>query len=250
MKAIKMFFAVCLLGMATSASAQFANASNSSSSASADTEGWKRVTVSYVPMKAVVDIDGADDMKFNGFAVGYAQGFSISNSLPLFVEGGINALFGFNKQDGEDCELNAYYGDNDFEQKTTVFSLSIPVNLVYKFAIPNSDFSIAPFVGVTFRGNIIGKSKYNFIGNLDEWGVDSESELWEEAEARQETNWFDKEEAGSKDAQWKRFQMGWQVGVGVNYKQFHFAASYGKDFMELCKKVKVATPYITLGYNF
>ena len=49
---------------------------------------------------------------------------------------------------------------------------------------------------------------------------------------------------------WKRFQAGWQIGVAFNINKFTLAASYGKDFTEISKKVKVSMPSITLGLNF
>ena len=63
-------------------------------------------------------------------------------------------------------------------------------------------------------------------------------------------NNFDKKDTGSKDSQWKRFQMGWQIGIGLNYNKLYVGVSYGKDITELCKKTKLSTTSITLGYNF
>ena len=59
-----------------------------------------------------------------------------------------------------------------------------------------------------------------------------------------------KKEVGGKDNQWKRFQMGWQVGVGLTYNSLYVGVGYAKDFMELCRKTKVGTATITLGYTF
>jgi len=55
---------------------------------------------------------------------------------------------------------------------------------------------------------------------------------------------------GDKDYTWKRFQMGWQVGVGLNYNSLYIGVGYTKDFIELCKKTKMGYASITLGYNF
>lgn len=244
MKTIKIYLTACLLLVATMTFAQFANtkaaSSTSTNTRSIDTNGWSRISVSYNPLKMVFDTQGVDDLSFTGFSLGYTKGFCVSAQLPLFVEAGINGLYATNKEEEKKIEL-----------KTSLFSLNVPVNLVYKFEIPNSEISIVPYVGINFKGNIIGKRKLNYTGDLE--GI-SESDLWEAMEdeygIKQETNMFDKEEAGGKDAQWKRFQIGWQIGVGLNYNKLYVGISYGKDFTELCKKTKVATTSITLGYNF
>lgn len=67
---------------------------------------------------------------------------------------------------------------------------------------------------------------------------------------REESNLFDKKETGNKDDTWKRFQMGWQLGVGLYYNQLYVGVGYGKDITELCKKTKIGTTSITLGYSF
>ena len=62
-------------------------------------------------------------------------------------------------------------------------------------------------------------------------------------------NMFDKDDVG-KDGQWKRFQLGWHIGVGATYKAFYLGLSYGTDFMELAKKLNTSTFKIGVGYNF
>ena len=95
------------------------------------------------------------------------------------------------------------------------------------------------------------RTRSRMPSSAEELGEDySEKEFWEETEDKQEANMFDKKEAGGKDSQWKRFQMGWQIGIGLNYNQLYVGIGYGKDFTELCKKVKTSTTSITLGYNF
>lgn len=250
MKTIKLYLSVCLLVMTTTTSAQFANSNAASSSTtnarSTDTNGWNRISVSYNPIKMIVDTKGDDDLSLTGFSLGYTKGFSIAKEFPLFMEVGINGLYASHTED-EDINIDGY----EAELKTTLFSLNVPVNLVYRFSFPNSNISIIPYLGVNFKGNIIGKVKYNLTEELDE--DYSEKDFWEEAEEYgyiHEANMFDKKEAGGKDSQWKRFQMGWQIGVGLTYNKLYVGVGYGKDFTELCKKVKVSTTSITLGYNF
>ena len=89
----------------------------------------------------------------------------------------------------------------------------------------NETTGIFPYAGLTLRGNIVG----NYSG-------DGES-----------VSAFDKD----LDEGWKlkRFQIGWQIGVGVNFNTFFVGASYGTDFNEVVKGGKVAMPSITIGFN-
>lgn len=155
MKTIKLYLSVCLLVAATTASAQFANSnvvSSPTNSRSTDTNGWNRISVSYNPMKMIVDTKGGDDLSLTGFSLGYTKGFSIAKEFPLFMEIGINGLYASHTED-ENIEVDGY----EAERKSTLFSLNIPVNLTYRFSFPNSHVSIVPYLGINFKGNIIGK---------------------------------------------------------------------------------------------
>lgn len=259
MKTMKFCLAVCLLALTGTASAQFANSNASSVSSTTrntDTNGWSRISVSYNPIKIVSDYENADDQNATGFSIGYTKGFSIAKEFPLFVEVGINGLYAFNSIDAEDDNnLKSLKKQGfDVERKTTLFSLNIPVNLAYKFTINNSALSIVPYLGINLKGNIIGKAKLKLTSDLENSVYDSEKEFWEAFEengyGKEDTNMFDKKDTGGKDYTWKRFQMGWQIGVGLNYNQLYVGIGYGKDLTELCKKTKIGTTSITLGYNF
>lgn len=169
-----------------------------------DNENYKRVEVSYNPI-------AAEDTDLTGITAGYTQAFNVT-SKPLFVEVGGRFTYAFGDENGA---------------KSKFIQLAVPVNVVYKYTLPsNSDFSIAPFAGVVFKGNIAGETKNN--GN--------------------KADWFDKKDEGGLDA--NRFQMGWNVGVGVNYKQYYLGVSYGAEFMELADDVSTSNYAITLGYTF
>lgn len=251
MKTMRFCLAVCLLSLTGTASAQFANSnasSVSSTSRNADTNEWQRISISYNPTKIIYDYEGVDNLGVNGFSIGYTKGFSIAKEFPLFLETGIGATYSFGKEDYDDLG----YKEDILERKTNLFSINIPVNLAYKFSLPNGKVSIVPYIGVNFRGNIIGKQKYNLTVDTNELGF-SEDKFWEQMGKegfKQEANMFDKKDTGSKDYTWKRFQMGWQIGVGLNYNSLYVGVGYGKDFIELCKKTKIGTTSITLGYNF
>ena len=70
----------------------------------------------------------------------------------------------------------------------------------------------------------------------------------------EEVDLFDKDDAekyfGDEDYAWKRFQMGWQIGVKASISNFVLGVSYGGDFSEIAEDAKSKTTSITLGYRF
>ena len=115
---------------------------------------------------------------------------------------------------------------------------NIPVNLLYRFNIKD-DFSISPYFGLDFRINLLGKEKLEYTANGE-----TESE---------DFNLFDKgdmEELYESDkAVWKRFQAGWHIGVGFDYRIIHIAIEYGTDFNEIAEKSKFGW-HIGVGFDY
>ena len=219
MKTLKLFLAFAFVAMATTVSAEQKVENQSPAPAVDFNNGWDRVFGSYNASN--LKGDGAS-ISFPGFSLGYMKGFSVSNSIPLFVEAGAALQFRTHKDEEE-------YGGYNITEKMNFFSLNIPVNCVYKWNV-NEDFSIDPFVGIDLRLNLTGKYKIS---------EDGESES---------LNMFSKDEMGGDPC--KRFQAGWHIGVGFNYKVFNLGVSYGQDFNEIMEGGKFATTVISLGYNF
>lgn len=257
------------LAFTASASAQFANTGNTSKSGSTtsvgsykDTNPYNRFSVSYINETISYDIKDADNKSTSGFGLKYIHGFSLSNTLPLFLETGLDLHVGF--WSDTDDKFSAYdedgYDDYDAELKTklTTMNLAVPLNLAYKFNI-NEDFSIQPYLGLNFKFNVLAKQKHS-INVTDEYDENGEiqdyndkltdKEFEELYNRKKECNMFDKDDTGNKDTVWKRFQMGWHIGVGFNYKAFNIGVSYGTDFIALCKKTNTSTLAVGVGINF
>ena len=222
MKTLKALLVLAFVGLAGTASAQFANSGSSASGSSiwttVNTDGYNRVYVGYSGVKGKIDIDGADDMKFPGFSVGYLRGIGLTQKVPLYLEVG-----------GE-IDFNRYSeSEEGLDYKETLLGLKIPVSLVYRLNI-NENFSISPLFGFDFRLNLMGKGKYEYDGESEDWNLFDDDEMDGEA--------------------YKRFQAGWHFGVGFDYKALHFGVDYGTSFNEITEKVKLATTSVTVGYNF
>ena len=176
--------------------------------------GWSTFGVEFLPSQFVYD--GDDSESFTCLALNYTKAISITQSMPFFIEWGIGGQYSFKSDD-----------DHGVDRKRSVISAKIPINLIYDIDMPNSSVHFDPFVGVKFRGNIWGQSKY-------EYG--SESKTY---------NLFDKDEGD-----WNRFQVGLQAGVKVRFDGFFVGLGYGIDFNEIAKKTKINEWKIMAGLVF
>lgn len=218
MKNLKYYLSVCLLACSTMASAQFANSgSNSTIGTTTNTaETWSGLRVSYKPITMEMD-DEEEDM--TAFSIDYVFSFKLSETTPLFLETGIGYQY---------ASWDESYDEESME--IMLHSLNIPLNVGYKHQF-NNDISIMPFAGINLRGNLVGNMVY-------------EDDYYDEEE---EVDLFDDDDM---DDPWKRFQIGWQIGVGLNFNKFYAGISYGGDFSEIADEVKLKSTSITVGLNF
>lgn len=236
MKKIKFFAAAVCLAISSGVYAQSTNTSSSSPSTDTNTNGWSTIWVEYNPIKIKFDnISGANDESLNGFSAGYSRAFRISQDAPIFLEAGIGLQYA-NYSDSE-IGIIEDYGKVSIDEDVTVWSAKVPVNFLYNFAIPNSSISLAPFVGTTLRYNISG----TITGEIDNFSV--------------KYDLFDKKEMNDAEIldgkAWKRFQIGWQIGLKARFGQKIMAGiSYGNDFSEIAYKSTIQTTSISIGYTF
>ena len=235
MKNFKTLVVAALLAVSATASAQFTNSSSSSSSSSANTEEWNTIWFEYSPNKFKVDVKDADDQSFTGLSLGYSHAFSLSQKLPLFLEAGLGLQYSFYSED-----YTEYTSGGD-KLKFNMFSAKIPVSLIYKFDVSNSNISLMPYLGARMRFNISAKQKLEIAEDTFE---DRGGESYD-------INLFDKEDMGSDKATWNRFQIGWQIGLKARFAdKFLVGVSYSNDFSEIAKKTKVGGFNIAIGYTF
>lgn len=252
MKAIKILMIAGALAVAAPAFAQFSNAStgarsNGGSSMVKDCTPYDRISLSYDYWKSSKEMFYDDADATNGLAIDYIHGFSISKTLPMFIETGLGASFGFWGDTNDES-----YSDADVKYRFSQISLAVPVNFAYKFNI-NNDFSIQPYIGLNFKFNVYAnlKTKFDCDDNdlQDEIDDMSDKEFESAFGVPRDMSMFDKDYVG-KDGQWKRFQLGWHIGVGVNFKALYVGLSYGTDFMAICKKHNTSNFKVGVGFNF
>lgn len=203
--------------------------SSSSFGSGSEVSDYNEIGVSYTMLKFT---DAGDDeymedgLNTNGFSVKYIHGFSVSKSLPMFVETGLNFHFGFHSEEDEDTD--------DIMYKSQFASLAIPVNFAYRFNISES-FAIKPFIGLNFKLNVLGRSHISlssdFKDDLKDYG-------WSNSDIKEVEEWssyYSKKDMGDKDFTWNRFQLGWHIGVDFEFNKFFVGINYGTDFIPAFK---------------
>lgn len=143
-------------------------------------ENFFKVSYSNVAIKAS---EGGISLtqNLNGLSVGVSQVRALPGELPFLYEYGADLLMAF--------------GDN----KSTLVSAVVPVNLMYRFDL--GQIQLIPFAGLNLTAHIIGQNKY------DEYTY----------------NWF-KEDEGV-DAS-NRFQLGAQFGAKALCGKYFLGISY------------------------
>lgn len=216
----KLIFAVALIAASVSMNAQ----------------DYNRVALSYdyTGLSFNKEMAGkAETIGTNGFGLNYTHGFGVANSM--FVEAGANIdfLFGSRTEKGNGWELT---------QKTQNINLQVPVNFVYRFNITEG-VSIDPYAGLNFKLHFSERMRYDDEDETGKWI----SVFDDGADAMR-----------SKDATWNRFQMGWQIGVGLNYEKYYLGVQVGTDFIPAYShkfddgtyKVNTTNVKVSLGYTF
>ncbi len=225
MRKFKCLLLLAFIGLTTSAFGQ-------SIWNTVNTDGYNRVYVGYNGVKAKIDWPGVDDLKYPGFSVGYLRGIGLTDKVPLYLEVGGELVYNRYK---EDVAYDDGYDEYAADYKETMFALKIPVSLAYRLNI-NDNFSITPRFGFDFRLNLTGKAKIEAGGESFDWGLFDDDEMLEYHPFAEEG--------------YKRFQAGWHIGVGFDYKAIHLGVDYGTSFNEISDKVKLATTSVVVGWNF
>ena len=284
----RLSFIVALLVVATGAFAQFAQSGAVQSNAPANTnsgnffskmttDNYGRFYIGYNPISVNWEEMGSMMKKVfpmkNGLSLGYMHANNIVKSLPLYVEYGANVAWTFGKYD--DKESGDGYSSKT-ERKLNMFSVNVPVNVAFRFSFANNDFSVTPYLGLNFRINLAGTCKETVINKMeyggesykstaivkyklfssDEIDLEDDEDAWDVEESDNEVTM--EATTGMGDLAFKRFQVGFNVGVAVNYKKLHFGFGYVADFNKLANTdvddnnfaCKLGVPTISLGVAF
>lgn len=224
MKKICLFFALAAMTLSgASASAQTNDAE----------ELFSTIDVTYSPMSFKMDFGISLKDNLNAFSVNWSQARRIVDSYPIYLQYGAGLQYAWGKDFGtfgfgyeDDYEDYGDYDDYidlssgmDVKNSTTFLTLKVPVNVVYKFDLPDTPVSVLPFVGMNLQGHIIGQDKTVMK-------YDGEKEV-------SKFSYFSKDDMA--DDPYNRIVLGWQIGAKVSYDKYLFGVSYEGPISSLYK---------------
>ena len=252
MKKFYFFLVIAMMAVATSASAQFvqSGANNQSRNnnqsgnffSQMSTDNYSRIYVGYNPTKIKWEDHQSDIEKElplkHGISLGYIYGANIVDSLPLYIEFGGNFQYSFGKEESEDDYASYKY-------KLNMYSLNVPVNLAFRFGFNDNKVEITPYLGLNFRVNLAGNMKTEYEYENDYYS-DSDSidrKLFDDSKEEMGVNAF------------KRFQVGFNVGVNFAFSGFNIGVGYTTDFNKICSALdeydgKLGVTTLSVGFSF
>lgn len=212
---------------------------------------WNSVWLQWNPMKTHSDYAEFNKIKATGFTAGFSKTFKVCQKLPIFASVGIGAQYAYSK----DTKLKS---SNEYQNlyrtdKYRALSAKVPVQIMYKYNIPNVPLAVIPFFGIHGKFNIFAKNYLEYVGVED--GVVAYN-------PKSNYNCFDdddmKERAGEgagvgsgSGAAWKRFQVGWELGFKVRYdSKYTLGISWGSEFNDFAKGTNLRYTNVTLGLDF
>ena len=217
--------------MSVSASAQFMQ-SNGGSKAKASVEDvFNTVDLTYSPVTMKATMGGSSLTEdYNGISLNWSQARLMTDKLPIYLQYGAGAQFSWYT----DSSSSDYY---DVKTTTSFLTVKVPVNVLYNFAIPNTNLSVMPYLGLNAQVHVLGQSKTS-------QEYDGETQTFK-------VNYFSKDDM---EDPYNRFVLGWQIGAMVSYDKYFVGIGYNGPVTSLYKngdlKIQTSQVNISLGIMF
>ena len=217
--------------MSVSASAQFMQ-SNGGSKAKASVEDvFNTVDLTYSPVTMKATMGGSSLTEdYNGISLNWSQARLMTDKLPIYLQYGAGAQFSWYT----DSSSSDYY---DVKTTTSFLTVKVPVNVLYNFAIPNTNLSVMPYLGLNAQVHVLGQSKTS-------QEYDGETQTFK-------VNYFSKDDM---EDPYNRFVLGWQIGAMVSYDKYFVGIGYNGPVTSLAKKgdnkIQTSQVNISLGIMF
>ena len=227
--------------MDVTASAQFVQSSGkpSGTSSAADPEAlFSTVDFTYSPMTINASSgNGSDSADMTGLSINWSQARLLTNQLPLYLQYGAGLQYSWYK------DSDSYEGDYysySYSATTSFLTLSVPVNVVCNFAVPNTPISVMPYLGLSANLHILGQT----TTTMEEDGVE-ESKTY---------SFFSEDDMGSSSSTYNRFVLGWQVGAMVSLDKYFLRFGYSGPVTNLYSqgefKINTSQVNLSIGLRF
>lgn len=170
---------------------------------------------------------GKEGIGLNGFGIEEMVGFPLSKTNAIDVELGLQlqaAWGGIKTQTaGIENKLN-----------TNLLRINIPLQFIYHFNFDEGRFKVSPSAGIDFRFNLLARETLKTYADGKQIAEDK-------------TNYFSKFDMN--DNTFKRFQMGWHVGLTFEYYNLNLNVSYGTDFTPIYNDKVTGTKINTSNFS-
>lgn len=197
-------------------------------SSASDNEGFGTLFLQYNPSQIHASYKGnSSNSSVNAFTLGFTYALPLGG-IPLYLEFGAAAQYFFKSEDIDYYDYDDYYGYSSSHEKAkfSMFSIKIPVNVMYSFDVSDA-VSIIPYAGLYGRVNVLAQTK---VGD-------------------EKANHFSKDDMG--DDTWKRFQLGANLGCKARFaKKFAVGIGYYMDITKITDYTTFRGWDITLGFTF
>lgn len=176
---------------------------------------YSRHTLSYERQEGLYeDFDQEGTLVTKGLSYGFTRGVGVSRAIPLAVE------FGGRLAWTHGVDKDAYYtiSRKDF------LSIVLPVNAAYRISLFRGTLAVAPFLGPTFRFNIIGRHNYEY--------------------RYQSNGRSDNFLSRRLDSPANIFQFGGDIGVGLIFRKLYVGYTFQCDLTNYMDKLNYGDPYV------
>lgn len=267
MKKFYFLLLVAFVGMTTNASAQSVQSTTTSMSNSANdtsvlvdcTGGSYYVGYNIISVEWCVDPTTYEAVYplNNGVTVGYnkMRSLDVSSSLPLYLDYGANISYIYGSYQYikptpvYDVNGNIISTNGRFEQESSINLTSINVPFAITTPLQVDNINIYPYCGVNLRLNLFGRSVNKFTARVCD---SSGNTTWKQDMGSVGGDIFDL----GVDDEFRRFQLGLNLGVNFEYDKYTFGVGLVNDFTSLYSNEKEGEEgvfraiNISVGYKF
>lgn len=176
---------------------------------------YSRHALSYERQEGVYDdFDQEGKVVTKGISYGFARGVGVSRAIPLAVEFGGRLAW-------------THGVDKDFYYKISrkeFLSVVLPINAAYRISLFRGNLAVAPFLGPSFRFNLIGRHYYEY-----RYQSNGKSE-----------NYLSRR----LDSPANIFQFGGDIGLGLVFRKLYVGYTFQCDFTSYMDKLNYGDPYV------
>ena len=192
-------------------------------------KGWNEFNIQYNPTKLVPD--NGDSFSMSGISLEWNKVRSLLSTSPLYLQYGFGIQYNWGSED--DTDYDGGYKEG-YEYNIKMLGVKVPVNVLYHYDIPNSQFAIEPHAGLNFRIHAYGNAEAKSVS----WNGSTKSHD------------YDVFSSDDMEEPWNRFQIGYNLGVNAVYEKLVFGITYTGDFSELGKDLNMSVWNIKFGVRF